>query len=56
MLTDSLRITVKGVNSLRPLTENWTGLIRHVCDTPRVRQHRSLHDLKTLQARFAALS
>lgn len=56
MLTDFLRTTVKGVTSLRALTEGWTGLIRHVCDTPRARESRSLNDLTTLQANSAALS
>ena len=56
MLTDLLRTTVKGVTSLRAVTENWTGLIRHVCDTPRARESRSLNDLQALQANSATLS
>jgi len=56
MLTEFLCTTVKGVISLRALTDNWTSLSRHICDTPRARRRRSLDDLKTLKTNYPALS
>jgi len=56
MLTDLLCTTVKGVTALRALAGHWSGLRRHICDTPRARQRRSLNDLNALKTNYSALS
>ncbi len=56
MLSDNLRMTVKGVIGLHALTDNWSSLSRHICDTPRRRKRRHLGQLKTLNAMYETLS
>ena len=50
VLTDWLRQAVKGVITLAALRDNWDGMRRHLCDSPRSRSKRTLADLPVLRS------
>lgn len=47
-LVEALRSAIKGVIPISQLREDWAGLRRHLCDSPRKRRRRTLASLKTL--------